>query len=49
MSLFPDEDIHTKEIETWRDLIDKLPSEDGEIVLTNLLDLLDRCYKYSVA
>ena len=46
MSLFPDEDILTKEIEIWRGFIDKLPSDEDKVVLTRLLD---SCYKYSVA
>jgi hypothetical protein len=46
MSLFPDEDVLTREIETWRGFIDKLPSEEDEIVFTKLLD---GCYKYAVA
>jgi hypothetical protein len=46
MSLFPDEDVITKEIEIWRGFIDKLPSEDDKAVLTKLLN---DCYKYSVA
>jgi hypothetical protein len=45
MSLFPDEDVLTREIETWRGFIDKLPSED-KIVFTKLVD---GCYKYVVA
>jgi hypothetical protein len=46
MSLFPDEDVLTREIETWRGFIDKLPSEEDKIVFTKLLD---SCYKYAVA
>ncbi len=46
MSLFPDEDILTKEIETWRGFIDKLPTDEDKVVLTKLLD---SCLKYSVA
>ena len=46
MSLFPDEDVLTKEIETWRGFIDKLPSDDDKSVFTKLLD---GCYKYAVA
>ena len=46
MSLFPDEDVLTKEIETWRGFIDKLPSDEDKVVLTKLLN---DCYKYSVA
>ena len=46
MSLFPDEDVLTKEIETWRGFIDKLPSDEDKAVLTKLLN---ECYKYSLA
>jgi hypothetical protein len=46
MSLFPDEDVLTKEIETWRGFIDKLPTDEDKAVLTKLLN---DCYKYSVA
>ena len=46
MSLFPDEDVFTREIETWRDFIDKLPSDEDKVVFTKLLN---NCYKYSVA
>lgn len=45
MSLFPDEDVLTKEIETWRGYMEKLPEEDKAI----LTELLNECYKYSVA
>ena len=46
MSLFPDEDVLTREIETWRGFIEKLPSDDDKVILTKLLD---ECYKYAVA
>jgi hypothetical protein len=46
MSLFPEEDVLTKEIETWRGFIDKLPSDDDRQIFSKLLD---DCYKYSVA
>jgi hypothetical protein len=46
MSLFPDEDVLTKEIESWRGFIDKLPSDEDKAVFTKLLN---DCYKYSVA
>ena len=35
MSLFPDEDVLSKEIETWRGFIDKLPSDEDKVVFTN--------------
>jgi hypothetical protein len=46
MSLFPDEDVLTKEIETWRGFIDKLSTNEDKAILTNLFN---DCYKYSVA
>jgi hypothetical protein len=46
MSLFPDDDILTKEIETWRGFIDKLPSDEDKAILTKLLN---GCYEYSLA
>lgn len=46
MSLFPDEDVLTREIETWRGFIGKLPSDEDKVVFTKLLN---DCYKYSVA
>jgi hypothetical protein len=46
MSLFPDEDVLTREIETWRDFIEKLSSDEDKVVFTKLLN---DCYKYSVA
>jgi hypothetical protein len=38
MSLFPDEDVLTKEIETWRGFIEKFPTADDKVLLTELLD-----------
>ena len=46
MSLFPDEDILTKEIETWRGFIDKLPTDEDKSILKKLLN---DCYRYSIA
>ena len=46
MSLFPDEDVLTKEIETWRGFIEKLSTDEDKHMLTRLLN---DCYKYSVA
>ena len=46
MSLFPDEDVLTKEIEAWRGFVEKLPSEDDKAIMTKLLN---DCYKYAVA
>ena len=38
MSLFPDEDILTREIESWRGFIDKLPSDEDKVIFAKLLD-----------
>ena len=46
MSLFPDEDVLTREIETWRGFIEKLPSYEDKAIMTKLFD---DCYKYAVA
>ena len=46
MSLFPDEDVLTREIETWLGFIEKLPSEDDKAIMTKLFD---ECYRYAVA
>jgi hypothetical protein len=32
MSLFPDEDVLTKKIETWRGFIEKLPSNEDKLM-----------------
>ena len=46
MSLFPNEDILTKEIESWKSFGNSLPSkEDRELFMSMLND----CYKYSTA
>ena len=45
LSLFPEEDILTKEIESWKGFADRLPEEDREV----FLKMLDDCYKYSSA
>ena len=46
MSLFPNEDILTKEIESWKAFADSLSSkENRELFKTMLND----CYKYSAA
>ena len=46
MSLFPNKDVTTKEIATWRGFIEKLCTEANKLVFTKLLN---DCYKYSVA
>jgi hypothetical protein len=45
MSLFPKEDILTKEIESWKCFADRLPSKDKKV----LMKMLNGCYKYSKA
>jgi hypothetical protein len=45
LSLFPEEDILTKEIESWKGFADRLPEEDREV----FLKMLNDCYKYSSA
>ncbi len=45
MSLFPDEDILTKEIESWRGFADRLPDKDR----VTFMKMLNDCYKYSKA
>jgi len=46
MSLFPEEDVLTREIETWRGFIEKLPSDEDKAIL---IKLLNDCYRYSIA
>jgi hypothetical protein len=46
VSLFPEEDVLTREIETWRGFVDKLPSDEDKAILRKLLN---NCYEYSVA
>ena len=46
MSLFPQENILTKEIETWRVFADSLkPEEDKKL----FLEMLEKCQKYFLA
>ena len=46
MSLFPKEDILTKEIESWKSFGDSLsPKEDREI----FQNMLNDCYRYAAA
>ncbi|MFZ0511126.1 MAG: hypothetical protein WAM14_05935 [Candidatus Nitrosopolaris sp.] len=45
MSLFPNEDILTKEIESWKGFADSLPVEDRK----TFTKMLNDCYKYSKA
>jgi hypothetical protein len=46
MSLFPDEDIPTKEIESWKGFVDSLQSEEDTKLF---LKMLNDCHKYAVA
>lgn len=46
MSLFPDEDVLMREIETWRGFIDKLALGEDKTIMTKLLN---ECYNYSLA
>ncbi|MFZ0514749.1 MAG: hypothetical protein WAM14_24310 [Candidatus Nitrosopolaris sp.] len=45
MSLFPDEDVLIKEIESWKGFMDCLPEEERRI----FMKMLNDCYKYSKA
>ena len=48
MSLFPKEDILTKEIESWSSFVDSLSSkEEDRELFCNML--LNDCYKYAAA
>ena len=46
MSLFPEENILTKEIESWKAFADGLKSEKDKKLF---LEMLEKCQKYSVA
>jgi hypothetical protein len=46
MSLFPNEDIATKEIESWKGFADSLNSEGDKKLF---LKMLNDCHKYAVA
>jgi hypothetical protein len=46
MSLFPEENIITKEIESWRGFADSLKSEEDKKIF---LKMLEGCQKYAVA
>jgi hypothetical protein len=45
ISLIPDKDILTKEMEVWRGFIEKLATDEDKVALTKMLD---SCYKYSL-
>ena len=47
MSLFPNEDILTKEIESWRSFVDSLSSKEDDRDLFE--NMLNDCYKYPAA
>ena len=46
MSLFPNEDILTKEIESWKGFADSLPAEEDRKMF---MKMLNDCYKYAKA
>jgi hypothetical protein len=46
MSLFPEENMLSKEIESWRGFADSLKSEDDKKLF---LEMLEKCQKYSLA
>jgi hypothetical protein len=46
MSLFPNENILTKEIESCRGFADGLKSEEDKKLF---LEMLEKCHKYSIA
>ena len=46
MSLFPEENILTKEIESWKGFVNDLKSEDDKKLF---LEMLEKCQKYSLA
>jgi hypothetical protein len=46
MSLFPEEDIPTKEIESWKGFADSLKSEEDKNLF---LTMLNDCQKYALA
>ena len=46
MSLFPEENILTKEIESWKGFADSLKSEEDRKLF---VEMLDKCQKYALA
>ena len=46
MSLFPYEDVLTKEIESWKGFADRLPTEEDRKVF---MEMFNNCYKYAKA
>ena len=45
MSLFPDEDVLTKEIESWKGFVNCIPEEGRQV----FMKMLNDCYRYSTA
>jgi hypothetical protein len=46
MSLFPEENISTREIESWKTFADGLKSEEDKKLF---LEMLQKCQKYALA
>jgi hypothetical protein len=46
MSLFPEENILTKEIDSWKGFADSLKSEEDKKLF---IEILDKCQKYALA
>jgi hypothetical protein len=46
MSLFPEENIVTKEIESWKGFANDLKSEEDKKLF---LGMLEKCHKYTIA
>jgi hypothetical protein len=46
MSLFPNDDILAKEIESWKGFADTIPSEEDR---KTFMKMLNGCYKYAKA
>jgi hypothetical protein len=45
LSLFPNEDILTKEIESWKSYADSLHSDNRDL----FMNMLNECYKYAAS
>jgi hypothetical protein len=46
MSLFPEENVSTKEIESWKAFADSLKSEEEKKIF---LGMLEKCHKCAIA
>jgi hypothetical protein len=46
MSLFPEEDVLTKEIQSWKGFADSLPAEEDRVMF---MKMINDCYKYAKA